>query len=106
MPLSARAPNVLVARSLPFDRVAVGIGRPSRKTAGGPNRDEVRVVVAPGSVSRAAGIPGNAVNQASVALLGPFERQQRLGKRRRRRVRICGDGLLQAVEAGVQLVGT
>jgi len=44
-------------------------------------------------------------NEAPLTLLAPFEREQ--GRRicRRRCAGICADGLLQAAEAGLQLVG-
>ena len=38
--------------------------------------------------------------------LAPFEREQRLSKHRRWCAGICGNSLLQAAEAGLQLVGT
>ena len=38
--------------------------------------------------------------------LAPFEREQRLRKHRRWCTGICGNSLLQAAEAGLQLVGT
>src|SRR6266702_8708865 len=45
-------------------------------------------------------------SEAPLALLAPFEREQRLRKRGRWCAGICGNSLLQAAEAGLQLVGT
>jgi len=45
-------------------------------------------------------------HQARVAALLPFEREQRLREHRRWCAGICGNSLLQAAEADLQLVGT
>jgi hypothetical protein len=53
-------------------------------------------------------VPGgpSQVNEAPLTSLAPFEREQRLRKYGRWCAGICGNSLLQAAEAGLQLVGT
>jgi hypothetical protein len=46
------------------------------------------------------------VNEAPLALLAPVEGEQRLRKHRRWCAGICGNSLLQAAEADLQLAGT
>src|ERR1039457_2838919 len=67
--------------------------RPRPSSGSGPHAPHVQ-----GSPSQ--------VNEAPLALLAPFEREQRLRKHRRWCAGICGNSLLQAAEAGLQLAGT